>query len=359
MSILITGADGFLGRHVQLYLRSLGVSYIPVDRAEWPQLSNFVKPGMKIIHLAGVNRGTETEVEQGNIQLANDLVSAFGNSLPDHIVFSNSIHAGRPDAYGRGKAVAASQLRDWATKGGGKFTDVRLPNLFGEDGRPFYNSFVATFVEHVVKNGTPEIRDAVVPLLHAQEAASVLLEAFSKTEATITPPGKATSVQEVWESLRRMYNDYQEGIIPVLSSHFDVCLFNTLRSRMFKDRQAINLTTHSDDRGYFVETARVRSGGGQTSFSTTKPGITRGQHFHLRKIERFIVMAGEGTIRLRHVLDDDIIEITAIGDRPVAIDMPTGWAHSITNTGKDTLLTQFWINEIYNKQDPDTFPESV
>lgn len=359
MTILLTGADGFLGRHLQLFFRAHSIDYIPADRNEWAELKTLAQQCTDVIHLAGVNRGSDDEVEQGNVQLARDLIDAYGDRPPVRLVFANTIHADRSDAYGRGKSAAATRLSGWLADTGGQFVDVRLPNLFGEDCRPFYNSFVATFVELTVTGGTPQINDATVPLLHVQDAAAALYSALDSEKSMLWPEGTPTSVQEVWDTLSRMHADYVDGTIPALDSRLEVNLFNTLRSRMFRDRPAIALTAHADERGHFVETARVRSGGGQTSFSTTKPGITRGQHFHLRKIERFVVMAGKGTMRLRHVLDDEIVEVVATGEKPVAVDMPTGWAHSITNTGTDTLLTQFWINEIYNHQDPDTFPENV
>lgn len=359
MTLLVTGANGFLGRHLQLYLRAHDISHVAVDRDEWPDLPDYTSECTQVIHLAGINRGTDAEVEDGNSQLALDLINAFGNRAPECLVFANTIHADRDDPYGRGKSKAAALLQQWLESQGKKFVDVRLPNLFGEDGRPFYNSFVATFIELVVTGGTPEINDATVPLLHAQDAAKVLFDSLTCSDSLVTPSGTPRTVQQVWDILVRMHSDYEQGTIPVLDSQFDVNLFNALRARMFTERPFIELIPHADNRGYFVETTRVRSGGGQTSFSTTVPGITRGQHYHLRKIERFVVMSGEGTMRLRHVLGDKIVEIVGTGDIPIAVDMPTGWAHSITNTGSETLLTQFWINEVYDPSDPDTFAQEV
>ncbi|MDO5728659.1 MAG: NAD-dependent epimerase/dehydratase family protein [Actinomycetaceae bacterium] len=359
MTLLVTGAKGFLGRHLQLYLRAHDISHVVADRDEWPDLANYTRDCTQVIHLAGVNRGTDTEVENGNSQLARDLINAFGDQTPECLVFANTIHADRDDPYGRGKSNSATILKHWLESQGKKFVDVRLPNLFGEGGRPFYNSFVASFIELVVTGGTPQINEATVPLLHAQDAAKTLFDSLTSSDSLIAPAGTPRTVQQVWDMLVRMHADYEQGTIPVLESKFEVNLFNSLRARMFTDRPFITLVPHADNRGHFVETARVRSGGGQTSFSTTVPGITRGQHYHLRKIERFVVMAGEGTMRLRHVLDDKIVEIVGTGDNPIAVDMPTGWAHSITNTGSETLLTQFWINELYNPSDPDTFAQEV
>lgn len=358
MKILITGAEGFLGRHLQLLLHSLGLDFTAVDRSHWSRLSELPQFDT-VIHLAGVNRGSEAEVEAGNLELAHDLTNGLRPHPPRQVIYANSIHSGSDTPYGRGKQAAAQCLSQWMEATGGIFTDVRLPNLFGEDGQPFYNSFVATFVEHVVGGTQPTILETEVPLLHVRDAAQSIFEVVGTATAVLCPEGELHSVSEVWERLVAMHVAYRNGVIPPLATKFEVNLFNTLRARMFRDRPTIKLTPHRDERGQFVETMRVCGGASQVSFSTTKPGITRGQHYHLRKIERFVVMAGEGTIRLRHVLDDEVVEVVATGENPVAVDMPTGWAHSITNTGTNTLLTQFWINEFFDSSDADTFAAEV
>lgn len=361
MSLLITGAHGFLGRHLRLALAARGEQVLLADRDNWDELPALAKQAKRIIHLAGVNRGEDDEVREGNIALAHDLIAACGNDQPRTVVFANTIHAGRGDAYGIGKQTAAELLATWQQTCGGTFSNVLLPNLFGEEGRPFYNSVVATFVEQVTTGQTPHIGEAEIPLLHAQEAARALIEAVQHPEPTVRPQGCNMTIEALWHTLADMHRDYVEGIIPDLTGVLAVPLFNTLRARMFRDRPAIQLQPHRDARGMFVETAKVRAGGGQTSFSTTEPNITRGQHYHLRKIERFVVIAGQARMQLRHILDgpETIVTVDATGDEPIAVDMPTGWAHNITNTGSSTLLTQFWINEVYDPKDPDTFAKEV
>ncbi|MDO5727501.1 MAG: hypothetical protein Q4Q03_06230, partial [Bowdeniella nasicola] len=191
--------------------------------------------------------------------------------------------------------------------------------------------------------------------------AHALLHACLHPEEAREPHGIEISVADLWRRLSGMHADYAHGIIPDLSGPLDVPLFNTLRARMFRDRPAIDLTAHRDQRGIFVETAKVRGGGGQTSYSTTESGITRGEHYHLRKIERFVVISGTAEILIRHVLDgpETTVKLEVHGDKPMAVDMPTGWAHNITNIGDQPLLTQFWINEVYDPDDPDTFAERV
>jgi len=152
---------------------------------------------------------------------------------------------------------------------------------------------------------------------------------------------------------------FEQGVIPALSSDFEVNLFNTFRC--YIDAQChfpVLLKKNEDDRGVFVETIRLHSGG-QVSFSTTKPSVTRGNHYHIRKIERFIVLQGEARIQLRKVGTDDVLNFTLSGKTPAYVDMPIWYTHNITNIGQTELITQFWINEMFNPNDPDTFFETV
>ncbi|MGP9707039.1 polysaccharide biosynthesis C-terminal domain-containing protein [Brachybacterium sp. AOP24-D1-21] len=360
--ILVTGARGFLGWHLRLRLLEMGCAdVVVVGRDDWTNLGDRLDGVTTVFHLAGINRDSDDVIENGNLDLAVKLQEAFGTNAPSKVVFANTILAGADTPYGRGKTAAADHLRVWMEERGGSYIDLRLPNLFGEHGRPFYNSFVATFVELVVNGKAPDIQDRDVPLLHVQEAARALIDAAGSTESVVEPVGKLVRVRDVWDLLVHQHGYYERGEIPDISEPFHRDLFNTLRARMFLDRPDIALTKNVDARGTFVETARVRGGQGQTSFSTTVPGITRGNHFHLRKVERFVVLNGSACISLVKVLGtaDERVDLDVNGDEPVAVDMPIGWAHNIRNTGDSTLITQFWINELYNASDPDTCPHDV
>lgn len=355
--VLITGAHGFLGWHLQLRLLALGITnVVAVGREDWSALEVTTEGVDVVFHLAGINRDTDGRVESGNRKLAEQLRAAFGDRAPQSIVFANTIHAKADTPYGRGKAAASAILMDWMRETDGSYADVRLPNLFGEHGRPFYNSFVATFVELAVTGKSPDIQDREIPLLHAQNAAQTLIDGVTGTQGTIEPEGHLVLVSEVWRTLVEQHRLYIDGTFPDISEDFHRDLFNTLRARMFADRAAMVLTKNVDPRGGFVETARVSGGQGQTSFSTTVPGVTRGQHFHLRKVERFVVLSGSAQISILKVRGraDQRVDLDVSGDEPVAVDMPTGWAHNITNTGQGELITQFWISELYRPEDPDT-----
>lgn len=355
--ILITGAHGFLGWHLRLRLLSQGVpDVIAIGRDDWSSLADHVEGVDVVFHLAGINRDTDEKVATGNRELAEELRAAFGDGSPGTVVFANTIHAETDSPYGRGKSAASEALSTWMRDTGGAFVDVQLPNLFGEHGRPFYNSFVATFVELAVTGQVPRIQDREVPLLHVQQAAQALIDGAGSETSRSEPVGTPVQVSEVWRIISTQYELYSNGTIPDISEPLHRDLFNSLRARMFLDRPGIGLIKNSDPRGTFVETARVAGGQGQTSFSSTVPGVTRGEHFHLRKVERFVVLSGSARISIARVggSDKDRVDLNVTGDEPVAVDMPTGWAHNITNTGDDVLITQFWINELYRPEDPDT-----
>lgn len=363
MRIILTGASGFLGWHTRLRLAALTDNeVIPVTRDNWSRLDDLVSNADAIIHLAGVNRAeTDDEVERGNIQLGEDVARAItAGGRPIQVIFSGTTQIERDNGYGRGKRRAIQIISEATASVGGHFVDVCLPNLFGEHGAPRYNSFVATFVAATIGGEIPQINDQSVELLHVQEAAQSLLEALESHDTSIRPKGAITKVIEVWDLLQEFHRSYMpNGEIPDLSSKFRVNLFNTYRAALFPAHCPIPLVPHSDGRGSFVETVRCRGGEGQTSFSTTVPSITRGEHYHLEKIERFAVIQGQARISLRKMFSDEVLDFNVTGDSPVAVDMPVGWVHNITNTGTQILLTQFWSHELFRPEAPDTFPEPV
>lgn len=361
MRILLTGAAGFLGWHTRLRLHALSNhTIVPVIRDNWGRLDELCRDADAVIHIAGTNRGEPTSVEHSNVQLAEELAVALGREArPVRVVYANSIQDGNGTAYGTGKGRAGERLLAAALTNGGSMVDVRLPNLFGEHGRPAYNSFVATFVDRIAEGGTPEIHDNEVALLHVQDAAQALIDGLSTDQQRLDPDGRLTGVREVWDLLVEFASGYDTGEFPDLSTPFRVDLFNTYRAALFPSRYPIALTPHNDARGSFVETVRCLGGEGQTSFSTTVPGVTRGEHYHLRKIERFAVIQGQATMSLRKMFTDEVFDFPVTGDAPAAVDMPVGWVHNITNTGNDLLLTQFWSHELYRPEAPDTYPQPV
>ena len=362
MNVLLTGATGFLGWHTRVRLKALTEHKVtPVDRAQWSDLALLAKDADAIIHVAGVNRGTPSEVEMGNIQLAHDVAAAArATGTSTRIVFANSIQTGNDSPYGRGKARASALLATAAAELGSGFVDVRLPNLFGEEGRPDYNSFIATFVNCVINRAIPYIADRGVDVLHGQSAAQSLVDGLTTGQNQLNPAATASSVLEIYRKLQGFNELYAgTGDIPPLNSPLDIDLFNTLRYARFPNHYPISLLPKADHRGSLTEVVRVHGGQGQTFVSTTKPGVSRGDHFHLHKTERFAVISGSARISLRRLFTDQVIVFDVNGAEPVAIDMPTMWAHKIQNTGNEVLTTMFWTSQIFDHKTPDTYPESV
>jgi len=358
VKVLLTGAGGFLGWHTRVRLAALtDHEVVAVDRESFSRMPELAQGCDAVLHVAGINRASDDEVERGNVELAQAVAEAVRSSGSiDTVVYANTVHAGADSAYGRGKSQATEALR----ASGAKVVDVRLPNLFGEHGRPGYNSFVATFAHAVARDEAPtSVQDKEIGLLHVQDAAQVLMDGLTSTGTELAPEPHPTSVQEVLDKLTSYRETYRSGDIPALPTDFDVNLFNTLRAALFPQSYPIGLTPHSDDRGRLVETVRSHGGQGQTFVSTTRCGITRGEHYHLGKIERFVVLGGRARISLRRVFHDDVIDFEVDGTEPVAIDMPTMWVHNITNIGDTELLTQFWTHTLFDPAAPDTFWEPV
>ncbi|HEV7826631.1 MAG TPA: NAD-dependent epimerase/dehydratase family protein [Mycobacteriales bacterium] len=355
MTLVVTGADGFLGWHTRVLAHARGLAPV-VGVCRGGDLDG-VDGADRVVHIAGVNRGGPAEIAGGNLGAAEVLAAAIGRAAapPRTVVYANSAQAGNGTPYGDAKAAAGAVLADAAARAGSRFVDVTLPNLFGEHGRPFYNSVVATFAHLLATGGTPEVHDdRELDLLHVTDAAALLLD-----PAPGPAPMFRATVSDLAARLTRFAEVYRTGEIPALGGRDDVRLFNTYRSQCFPTHYPMRPARHSDARGELVEAVKVHGGGGQSFVSSTVPGVTRGQHYHLAKVERFLVLRGEAEISLRRLLHDDVVTFRVSGDEPAIVDMPTMWAHNITNTGSGELLTLFWANDLFDAANPDTYPEEV
>ncbi len=361
--VSLTGSNGFLGWHTRAALRESGIEIRAVavgDSFDLDKTATSIGGASRLIHLAGVNRGSDEQVRDGNLRFAEQLADAIrrAEEPPAVVVYANSTQASNGSVYGEAKARAAETLREAADSVGAAFENVLLPNLFGEHGRPFYNAVTATFCHLLSQGEAPRVeQDKELTLLHSQDAADLL------TGNSSNFGGEGTEVHATVSSLlgrlRVMAALYKRGEIPDVASKFDRDLFNTYRSYTFPAQTPVRLTRHADARGSFFEIIRSHGGSGQSSFSTTAPGVSRGDHFHRRKIERFTVLSGGATIALRRLFTEEVYEFNVRGDEPVAVDMPTMWSHKITNTGPDELYTSFWTNDIFNPEAPDTIEEAV
>ncbi|WP_433349164.1 NAD-dependent epimerase/dehydratase family protein [Micromonospora sp. CA-111912] len=361
LRLAVTGAGGFLGWHVRTLLRALGrPEPVVVTRADLtdPDAVAAKLSGVdRVLHLAGVNRGDPAQVAAGNVQLAAQLAHGLRRCpAPPAVVFANSVQAGNGTPYGDAKAAAAEILAGT----GAALDDVLLPNLYGEHGRPFYNSVVATFCRLLASGDTPQVQlDRDMELVHVTDAAARLVGVPAGGSWDPAMPALRIGVGELAHRLTGFADAYRRAEVPPLRDRHYVRLFNTYRSHVFPSGVPMPLPRRSDARGELVETVKVHDGGGQSFCSGTHPGVTRGEHFHLAKIERFVVLRGSAEIALRRVGHADVVRFAVAGDEPVAVDMPTMWAHRITNTGPGELVTLFWANDIFDPDRPDTYPEPV
>jgi UDP-2-acetamido-2,6-beta-L-arabino-hexul-4-ose reductase len=366
MRIAVTGAAGFLGWHARCALRARGIDeVIALSRdvtADAARLDAALRGVDAVLHCAGVNRAEPDVLRDDNLAVAEALTASFDRVAARPVVaYANSIHAGNGSPFGDGKQAAADHLLAWGQAAGTPVADVRLPNLFGEHGRPQYNSVTATFCHELAAGRTPTVLDdRELPLLHVQDAVDGMLALVERRETgTVSLDGRPMTVTAVLDRLRGFSELYRTGDVPDIADPFDRALFNTYRSFTFPAHFPIHPPLRADDRGDLFETVRGHGGQAQVFCSSTKPGITRGEHFHLRKVERFVVLRGTAVISLRKLFDDTIVRFEVSGTRPAIVDMPTMWVHNITNTGDDELLTLFWADEILDPANPDTVPERV
>jgi UDP-2-acetamido-2,6-beta-L-arabino-hexul-4-ose reductase len=361
MKVVLTGAGGFLGWHVRARLQAVtNLQVVPVTRQSWPDLGRLTADADAVLHLAGVTSGSDQQVLGGNIALAEELSAAVRSSgARPRIVFANSVDCGDPTPHGEGKARAAEVLAGLAGELGVPLVDVRLPSLFGEHGRRWGNWSVPTYVEAVAEGRTPFIQDRPVELLHAQQAAQTLIDALDQESGLLQPPGTATSVQTVYDKLVEFRRLYARGDIPPLPTDFDLDLFNTLRAAMFPSHHPIQLAARYDDYGSQVDLRRVHGGPSQQLISMTRPGMSRGEHYHLRTVERIVVLAGRATITLRRLFGSETVAYAVSSVRPCIIDVPTLWTREIANTGSSHLTTLVWTNEPGDPWPADTYPAPV
>jgi UDP-2-acetamido-2,6-beta-L-arabino-hexul-4-ose reductase len=371
LKIGITGQQGFIGQYLYNVLGLFPDEFERVDfhRGFFDDVSrlvNFVGNCDVIVHLAALNRHNDLDIiYQTNIELVRKLVDAFLTSGKNpHVIFSSSSQEERDNLYGLSKKEGRELLANWAIKSGALFTGMIIPNVFGPFGNPYYNSFIATFCHQLILGEVPKIEvDGQVKLIYIAELVNVFLnEIRSKSgkDQLDVPHTAEYKVTEILGMLKSYKVQYLEGgVIPSLSNHFEINLFNTFRSFInIEKHYPVKYVERTDSRGSFIEIIRLNTGG-QVSFSETLPGMTRGNHFHTRKIERFAVINGEAVIQLRKIGTSETIDLFLSGDSPAYVDIPIWYTHNIKNIGNNTLFTIFWINEFYNPEDSDTYFEIV
>lgn len=372
IKIGITGQPGFVGTHLYNQLGTMSDKFkrIPCKDEYFnnvDDLRKFVRQCDVIVHLAAMNRNPDPQViYDTNIRLVKDLISAMeAEKVVPHVLFSSSTQEKRDNLYGDSKREGRKLLVEWAQRNDGKFTGCVIPNVFGPFGRPNYNSVVATFCHKLTHGETPEIQtDSEIKLIYVGDLCKEFIRIILNNEVSEMFPishGAEYRVSEILAILERFKALYfEQGTIPKLDNNFEMQLFNTFCGYIdYQDFYPFMLKKNADQRGIFVELVKLYNIGGQISFSSTVPNITRGNHYHTRKIERFAVIKGNARIDLRKVGTEKVLSFELNGENPSFVDMPIWHTHNITNIGNDELYTVFWINEFYNPDDPDTFFEEV
>ncbi len=371
-NIGITGVNGFIGNHLKntLHLEDTKYKIINFERSFFDNiqdLDSFVEKCDVIIHLAGLNRHENQEViYDTNIKLSQNLVDSLKRvNKSCHVIMSSSSQEKLNNLYGKSKKQARGLFVDWSN-GNNKniFTGLIIPNVFGPFCLPSYNSVVATFCYKLLNEETPKIiNDSELNLIYVAELISEIVKVIESNESNpkkVITSTKTIKVSKLLSQLLIFKQSYfLNGNIPILDSDFDLNLFNTFRSYInLEEYFPFKLIQHKDDRGAFIELIRLGIGG-QVSLSTTVPGITRGNHFHTRKVERFAVIKGKALIQLRKIGSDKVYDFLLDGNEPSYVDMPIWYTHNIKNIGEDTLLTNFWINEPFDPENHDTYFEIV
>lgn len=368
MRIVVSGHNGFIGGHLvrNINLHHSDAQIITLEKEDFKS-QNFggkIEKNDFIFHLAGVNRAkTEIEVYEENKKLNASLLNHLKKlKFSGTIFFSSSLQEDTESLYGKSKKEARLEFEKLSEELGFNFFYLKIPNVFGPFCKPNYNSFIATFCDQLINKKTPTIiQDNEVKLVYINDLVQCILDTLKVKppvlEKSILNTFKVSKVLEKLISFEKQYCKKNE--FPNLNTSFDLNLFNTFRSYLdLRSTYPKRHILHSDERGFFSELARSGSQG-QSSFSTTKPGITRGNHFHTRKVERFSVFKGKAIIQLRKYMTDETLSFELDGKTPSFVDMPVWYTHNIKNIGDEELLTFFWINEPYDENDPDTYMEIV
>ena len=365
MRVLITGADGFIGQNLQLFLKEhqdVTIDKYTLDNSP-SELEDKIKAADFIVHLAGVNRPqTPEEFFSGNTDLTKTIIDLLNkNKLSIPLIFSSSIQAELDNDYGKSKRLAEDYILNNYKPG----IIFRLHNVFGKGCRPNYNSVVATFCDHVAEGKpiTVDDPDKTLSLIYIDDICKTFIDIITnKIKPTypynyVSPIYKIT-LGELANTIRQFKQDLSSISVPITGDDFTKKLFSTYISYNSLNQLIFNPHTNKDERGIFTELIHT-SDSGQISFSTSNPGVTRGNHYHHTKIEKFIVLQGNATIKMRKIGDSKIHELKVDGDHPTIVTIPVGYTHNITNTSSDKLILLIWCNELYDQNNPDTFYEEV
>lgn len=368
MKVLLTGANGFIGRNLAVRLREQAdVEVLSFTRDDaTSSLNDKLAQADWVFHLAGVNRPKDdSEFARGNTDLTRalcDAVRAQRRRIP--IVYTSSTQAERDNAYGISKRSAEDALLALAAESNSPAYIYRLPNVFGKWCRPHYNSAVATFCHNIARGLPIQINDpaAMVDLVYVDDVMDEFIHLMKapppESGYREVNPRYRASVGELASTLQGFEASRSSLVSPPVGTGLTRALYATYISHFPTDHFSYPLTKHEDPRGVFVEMLKTRDSG-QFSYFTAHPGVTRGGHYHHSKTEKFLVLKGQALFRFRHIVTDEVFEQRTSGDAPVVVETIPGWAHDITNVGSDEMVVMLWANEIFDRERPDTIAHKV
>lgn len=368
MKVLVTGADGFIGRNLRVALGEHdGFEVMPVTRGTRDvELQRLVAQADAVIHLAGVNRPQDpAEFAAGNADFTARLCELLLNTnRPIPVAFASSIQAERDSPYGRSKRQAEQHLAEYCRRSDAPVVLYRLSNVFGKWSRPEYNSAVATFCHNIARALPIRIDDPSSPirLVYVDDVVAELQRFLADPGRGVrfaeAEPTYGTTVGELARQIEAFRDVRHSLVTERVGTGLVRALYATYVSFLPPGSFSYSVPKYGDARGVFVEMLKTPDCG-QFSFFTAHPGITRGGHYHHTKTEKFLVIKGRARYRFRHLLTDEIFEIDSRGDDPLVVETIPGWAHDITNIGDDELVVMLWANEIFDRQKPDTVQSPV
>lgn len=371
MRVLITGANGFVGRNLQLRLgERKDVQVVCYTRDQHAvQLAELLEGVDFVFHLAGVNRPQDPkEFTTGNTDLTRDLCLAVANAArlagkPIPILYASSSQAALDNAYGRSKREAEEAL---AATGRNPLVPVhvfRLPNVFGKWCRPNYNSAVATFCHNIARDLPIQVNDpqASLTLVYIDDVIERFVQLMDGAAPMAGPDGfatvqpqYATTVGELARLIRAFHDSRGSLVTERVGTGLVRALYATYVSYLPVEAFSYDVPQHADRRGVFVEMLKTPDCG-QFSFFTAHPGVTRGGHYHHSKTEKFLVIRGQALFRFRHMQSGQTHELQTSGDKPQIVETVPGWTHDITNTGQEEMVVMLWANEIFDRARTDTY----
>jgi UDP-2-acetamido-2,6-beta-L-arabino-hexul-4-ose reductase len=365
MNILVTGAKGFVGKNLIAELKNNGYNDIlEFTRESDPSLlEKYTKECDFVYHLAGVNRPKdEKEYMEGNLGLTSqllELLKKHNNRAP--VLLTSSIQAEKDNSYGRSKKAGEDLLLNYYYETDAKVYVYRLPNLFGKWSKPNYNTVVATFCHNIARDLDIEINNpnAELNLCYIDDVLEEFIRALEgkptvQDDFCVVPVTHNIKLGDLADVIKSFKESRTNLSIPNMDDALTKKLYSTYLSFLPEDQFSYDLKMNTDHRGSFTEFMRTHERG-QVSVNVSKPGITKGNHWHHTKNEKFLVVSGEGLIRFRKIDTEEIIEYRISGEKLQVVDIPTGYTHSIVNVGESDLVTVMWANECFDPEKPDTY----